>query len=102
MTTASLKPGESIEVPIKAFFNESMLELTEKVDAQAKLIIEYQKLGSKRTAQIPMTIPIYDRNSMNWDDGQARRLVHFLERPRRSLVFEICRFDRNQPFPPRR
>jgi tetratricopeptide (TPR) repeat protein len=75
-TTRSLAPGESCEVPVKAFFNESMLSLTEKDDAEAKIIVEYRKLGSKRRAEIPMTIPVYDRNSMNWDDD--RRAAAFV------------------------
>ncbi len=68
--TKTLKPGESVEIPIKAFFNESMLELTEKIDAEAKVIVEYRRLGSKRRAEIPMTVPVYHRNAMNWDDDR--------------------------------
>lgn len=75
-TTRSLKPGESCEVPVKAFFNESMLAQTEKDDSDAKIIVEYRKLGSKRRAEIPMTIPVYDRNAMNWEDD--RRAAAFV------------------------
>ena len=76
MTVAGLAPGASVEFPLKGFFNETMLELTEKIDTQAKVIVEYQKLGSKRKSENPVLLPVYNRNSMSWDDD--RRAAAFV------------------------
>jgi tetratricopeptide (TPR) repeat protein len=72
----SLKPGESMEAPITAFFNESMLQLLENISANAKVIVEYRSLGSPKRAEIPVDIPLYHRNAMSWDDN--RRAASFV------------------------
>jgi hypothetical protein len=41
----SLTPGETVEVPVTALFNESMLTLTESVNASSLVIAEYRSLG---------------------------------------------------------
>ena len=71
-----LKPGETVEVPVRAFFRESMLDLSEKITAQGTIVVEYRSLGSKRRAEIPIEIPIYNRNSMSWEDD--RRAAAFV------------------------
>jgi tetratricopeptide (TPR) repeat protein len=71
-----LKPGESVEVPLRAFFRESMLDLTERIDAEGTIIVEYRSLGAKRRAEIPFTIPVYNRNAMSWEDD--RRAAAFV------------------------
>jgi hypothetical protein len=40
-TVKRLGPGETISIPATAFFNEAMLELTEKIDTEARVIVEY-------------------------------------------------------------
>jgi tetratricopeptide (TPR) repeat protein len=65
-----LKPGESVEVPLRAFFRETMLDLTERIDAEGTIIVEYRSLGAKRRAEIPFTIPVYNRNAMSWEDDR--------------------------------
>lgn len=74
--SARLKPGESVDVPLRAFFRESMLELTEKVEAEGRILVEYRSLGAKRRAEIPFTIPVYNRNAMSWEDD--RRAAAFV------------------------
>ncbi|MDR1047317.1 MAG: hypothetical protein LBL64_06040, partial [Treponema sp.] len=68
--TSSLKPGESVEVPVSAFFNESVMSLTENIVANAKIIVEYRALGQNKQADIPMELPIFHRNAMSWDDDR--------------------------------
>jgi len=75
-TNKIVKKGESIDVPVRAFFNESMLELTERVDAPAKIIVEYKSLGSERRMELPVEVPVYHRNAMNWEDD--RRAAAFV------------------------
>ena len=72
----SLKPGESFDVPISAFFKETMLELSEPLNAQAKIIVEYRRLGAKQKAEIPVTMNVFHRNAMSWEDD--RRAAAFV------------------------
>ena len=75
-TIARLEPGESLSVPATAFFNETMLELTERVDAEARVIVEYRRLGARKRADIPVSIPVFHRNAMTWEDD--RRAAAFV------------------------
>ena len=69
--TAVLKKGEKLTVDLKAFFNENMLNLNEKSDTMASIIVEYKYLGSKRSATFPMIVPVYGRNNMSWEDDRC-------------------------------
>jgi hypothetical protein len=71
-----LAPGEAAEFPVTALFNESMLDLTENTLANAAVSVEYSCLGSRKTARIPVQIPVYHRNAMSWDDD--RRAASFV------------------------
>jgi tetratricopeptide (TPR) repeat protein len=69
-TRTVLKKGESVDVPVTAFFNETMLNLVENITANAKIIVEYRSLGSARRTEIPLEVPVYHRNAMSWDDDR--------------------------------
>jgi hypothetical protein len=71
-----LGPGETAEVPVTALFNESMLNLTENSNANARVLVEYRSLGSRRQAELALGMPIYHRNAMTWDDD--RRAASFV------------------------
>ncbi|MDR1617859.1 MAG: hypothetical protein LBS06_02275, partial [Treponema sp.] len=75
-TRTVLKKGESADIPVTAFFNETMLNLIENITANGKIIVEYRSLGSVRRTEIPMEIPVYHRNAMSWDDD--RRAASFV------------------------
>ena len=68
---AILKKGEKFTVDLKAFFNENMLNLNEKSDTLANIIVEYKYLGAKRTETFPMIVPVYGRNNMSWEDDRC-------------------------------
>jgi hypothetical protein len=65
-----LGAGETVELPITAFFNESMLDLTVNINANAIITIDYRSLGSRKTMELPVEMPIYHRNAMSWDDDR--------------------------------
>ncbi|MCR4741618.1 MAG: hypothetical protein K5866_01935 [Treponema sp.] len=67
----SLKRGESLDVNLKAFFNEQMLELIERTECQASVIVEYKYLGQKREQSFAMLVPVYGRNNMSWADDRC-------------------------------
>src|SRR5574344_2192747 len=69
-TVARIKKGERVSADLTAFFNERMLELTEETDTKANVIVEYSYLGQKRRKEFPVTIPVYNRNAMSWDDDR--------------------------------
>jgi tetratricopeptide (TPR) repeat protein len=66
----TVERGESFDANLTAFFNERMLELTERVDTQALVKVSYRFLGQMREHEFPVTIPVYNRNSMSWDDDR--------------------------------
>jgi hypothetical protein len=71
-TVAAVKPGAAIDVPAKAFFEESILSLTERVESEAFILVDYSVVGAKRQAKIPFRLGIDNRNSMSWvDDRRA-------------------------------
>jgi tetratricopeptide (TPR) repeat protein len=65
-----VRKGERFDVDLTAFFNERMLELTEETDTKANVIVEYSYLGQKRRREFAVTIPVYNRNAMSWDDDR--------------------------------
>lgn len=70
-TKKVLKQGESFTVDLKAFFNESMLDLNEKNDTMSTIVVEYKYLGKKSSATFPMVVPVYGRNNMSWEDDRC-------------------------------
>ena len=65
-----IEKEESVDVDLVAFFNEQMLELIEKIDTQGSVIVEYRVLGQKKRKTFPITLGVYGRNSMSWDDDR--------------------------------
>lgn len=70
VTIKKIQKGETVSVDLLAFFNEQMLELREKTDTNSVVIVNYSYLGQKRTKTIPLTVPVYGRNNMSWDDDR--------------------------------
>jgi len=85
----SLAAGESIEIPVTALFNESMLELTGTVITSSQVIAEYRSLGTLKTTSFHMQMPVFSRNSMTWDDD--RRAASFVS-PRDPAAVYFARF----------
>ena len=81
-----LKKNQSEKVELTSFFNERILELTEKTDATATIILEYYRYSKKERIEIPVTIPVYNRNSMSWDDDR-RASVFVSARDANALSF---------------
>lgn len=69
-TKRRIEKQESFDVDLVAFFNEQMLDLIEKVDTMGSVIVEYRVLGQKKRKTFPITLGIYGRNSMSWDDDR--------------------------------
>ncbi|MFP3040335.1 hypothetical protein LQZ19_00805 [Treponema primitia] len=76
MTIARLEKGESADIPLTALFNESMMDLTENISVNVRAQIQYRSLGVRKSTAIPLSMPVYNRNAMNWDDD--RRAAAFV------------------------
>jgi hypothetical protein len=71
-----LAPGEAVDVPVTALFNEVMLSLTENVNANGQVLMSYRSLGARKEADFPLQMPVYHRNALSWDDD--RRAASFV------------------------
>ena len=69
-TIRNIEQGESVTVDLIAFFNEQMLELTEKSDTNSYIIVNYSRLGKKLSQTYALGVPVYGRNNMSWDDDR--------------------------------
>ncbi|MCR5064036.1 MAG: hypothetical protein K6A89_12220 [Treponema sp.] len=65
-----IKKGETAEADLLAFFEEQMLELTERTDTNSLITVKYSCLGRKRTQSFMLDVPVYGRNNMSWDDDR--------------------------------
>ena len=51
-----------------ADFNDKILRFSESGQISGEVIVEYEILGDKRIATIPVTVPVYNRNTVRWFD----------------------------------
>ena len=84
-----LGAGESVEVPVTALFNEAMMNLTETVNANGTIQMQYRSLGSRKEAISPIQMPIFHRNTLSWDDD--RRAAAFVS-PKDSAARLFARY----------
>jgi len=71
-----LAAGESMEVPVTALFNEAMMNLTETVNANGLLQVQYSSLGARKITASSIQMQIFHRNTLSWDDD--RRAAAFV------------------------
>jgi hypothetical protein len=88
-TLPRLAPGESVEVPVTALFNEVMTSLSNGVNASGIIQMQYRSLGAKKESTLALQMPIYNRNSLNWDDD--RRTAAFVS-PHDSSALHFARY----------
>ncbi|MDA8427579.1 MAG: hypothetical protein M0Z80_15745 [Treponema sp.] len=62
-----IEPGKSVELPLYALFNDSILDVTEPTKVIGEVSVRYDGGGSlDRTG----TVLVYDRNALTWDDNR--------------------------------
>ncbi|MCP5452361.1 MAG: tetratricopeptide repeat protein [Spirochaetaceae bacterium] len=62
-----LAPGESVDVPLYGLFNDRILGVTEATKASAEIRVER---GSSPAQAKTVTVVVYDRNALTWDDDR--------------------------------
>ena len=88
-TLPRIGPGESVEVPLTALFNEAMLNLTENTNAAGSILTQYRSLGSTKESLTVVQMPIFHRNAFSWEDD--RRAAAFVS-PRDSSALHFARY----------
>jgi hypothetical protein len=71
-----LKKGESRTVDLFALFNENVLKVTEGTKAIAEVAVNYKVAGRDARDAETLTIEMYDRNALRWDDD--RKIASFV------------------------
>ncbi len=99
-TFAVVRKGASAKASLNAIFDDRVLELTEGVDAEAEVIVEYRLLGAKRVHTEAIKLRMHHRNAMTWQDD--RRAAAFIS-PKDPAVLWLARYsgavtrDRSRP-----
>lgn len=65
-----MKKGEVRTVPLYALFNPGLLDITESDKAAARIETVYSFQGQDRSAQSQVTLDLYHRNAIVWDDDR--------------------------------
>jgi tetratricopeptide (TPR) repeat protein len=69
-SASSLKPGESVEVPLKAVFNGQIFTTEGKTPLTGQIVAKY-KLGGRDVEQRePVSYVLYDKTAITWDDDR--------------------------------
>jgi len=66
----SLRARRSVEVPITALFKDNILRVTEATSVSGEITAEYLFAGEERKVSQALTVRVYDRNAMSWDDDR--------------------------------
>jgi tetratricopeptide (TPR) repeat protein len=61
----------SVELPLYADFSPAIYNFSENGRIPGQVIIEYELLGSGRTANSTAVVEIYNRNSFRWNDSRS-------------------------------
>ena len=64
-----IKKNRSEEIAFYADFSDKILRFSESGKISGEIVVDYEILGDKRTTVVPVTIPVYNRNSMRWVDS---------------------------------
>jgi hypothetical protein len=58
----------SENIAFNADFNDKILRFSESGQISGEIVIEYELLGDKRVSVVPVTVPVYNRNTVRWFD----------------------------------
>ena len=68
-TIRMLKKNKSEQISFYADFSDKILRFSEAGKVSGEVVVEYELLGDKRVSVVPVTISVYNRNSMRWVDS---------------------------------
>ena len=70
INTESLRSGQTVTVPLFALFSNDIFEVTEGLIVAGEIHVDYTWLGKEFTYIEPISVDIFNRNAMTWDDDQ--------------------------------
>ena len=68
-TLRMIRKNRSEQIPFYADFSDKILRFSEAGKVSGEIVVEYELLGDKRVSVTPVTISVYNRNSMRWVDS---------------------------------
>ena len=63
-----IAPGDTVEIPLLALFNDSILGVTEGSTVTAEILVAYDVDNETLAASRASTMDVRNRNNMTWDD----------------------------------
>jgi tetratricopeptide (TPR) repeat protein len=66
---ASLKPGQNLEVPVTAQFNQEALQIEENLPIQAQFTLKWESGGQTQSVQKNIAATLYRRTALTWDNS---------------------------------
>ncbi|MCX7656715.1 MAG: tetratricopeptide repeat protein [Treponemataceae bacterium] len=95
-----LPAGKNERIPLYALFNHSIFRVTEGTKTAGEIIIEYFYVGTPKRVSIPVTVHIYNRNAMTWDDDRkAAAFITAKDPIIQSFSKNVLAILRNEKFP---
>lgn len=64
-----IRKHKSESLSLCADFNSKMLRFSESGQISGEIVIEYELLGDKRVSVVPVTVSVYNRNTVRWFDS---------------------------------
>ena len=64
-----IRKNRTEQLPLYADFSDKILRFSESGKISGEIVVEYEILGDKRVSVTPVTISVYNRNSMRWVDS---------------------------------
>ena len=68
-TIKMIRKNRTEQIQFVADFSDKILRFTETGKISGEIVIDYELLGDKRVSVVPVTISVYNRNSMRWVDS---------------------------------
>ncbi|MCX7038195.1 MAG: hypothetical protein NT005_03535, partial [Spirochaetes bacterium] len=69
-TVAAMRPGEEKPMDLFALFTDNILSISEDTKVDAQILVEYTYMDSLVSGDTGITLRIYNRNAMTWDDDR--------------------------------
>lgn len=70
VSAATLKPGESFEVPLKAVFNSQVFTTEGKTPLTGQIVAKYRIGGRDVEQREPVSYMLYDKTAITWGDDR--------------------------------
>ncbi len=68
-TVRMIRKNRSEQLSFYADFSDKILRFSEAGKISGEIVVEYELLGDKRVSVTPVTVPVYNRNTMRWVDS---------------------------------